>query len=57
MRAVLTELDRTTPLPTGTMLIGARPNLSDELMFDQVRSELTEIVDRIRTSDRAGCRA
>jgi len=50
LRAVLAELDRTTPLPTGTMLIGARHTGPSELTFDQVRTELTQLVDRIRAT-------
>lgn len=55
MRAVLAEIDRRTPLPTGMMLIGARPPKETELTFDQVRTELTELVDRVRTSEAPPC--
>lgn len=50
LRAVLAELDRQTPLPPGTMLIGARPQGSSELTFDRVRTELTQLVERIRNA-------
>lgn len=55
LRAVLAELDRQTPLPTGTMLIGAHSRTDVELTFDEVRSSLTELIDRIRVSEVPPC--
>ena len=43
LRALLFEIDRATPLPAGTMLIGATPR-AIELTFDQLRTELTSLV-------------
>ena len=55
LRALLTELDRRQPLPPGMMLIGARPSPDTELTFEVVRSDLTQLVDRVRTSDVRPC--
>ena len=51
LRAILAELDRTSTLPPGMMLIGARPQGDVELTFERVRSELTTLTERIRTSE------
>lgn len=48
LRAVLAEVDREQPLPTGMLLIGARRTNADELTFDQVRAELRQLIARIR---------
>lgn len=55
LRAVLTELDRIEPLPPGMLLVGPRPRQDFELTFDQVRTELSELLRRIRTSEARPC--
>lgn len=47
LRAVLRELDRTTPLPPGLLLIGGHPSLI-ELTFDELRSEVSTMVEQLR---------
>ena len=47
VRAILRDLDRRSTLPPGLLLIGGRPQ-AIELTFDQLTTELTEMVDRIR---------
>jgi len=47
VRAVLHDLDRCSTLPPGLLLVGGRPQLI-ELTFDQLTTELTEMVERIR---------
>ena len=48
MRAILADLDRRQALPTGMMIIGARPGVRTELKFDVVTAELTQLVERAR---------
>jgi ribonuclease P protein component len=48
IRAVLGEVDRTEPLPPGMLLIGARHRTPTELTFEQTRSELTQLIERVR---------
>jgi ribonuclease P protein component len=55
LRAVLAELDRQQPLPTGMMIIGARPGTRFELPFDTVSSELTQLVERARAATARDC--
>ena len=52
LRAILRELDRTEPLPPGSLLIGARPS-AIELTFDQLRTQTTDLVRSIRTEPAA----
>jgi hypothetical protein len=54
VRATLYDLDHTQPLPSGMMIIGARQGISDELTFEQVQREVTELVDRIRRAAAPG---
>jgi hypothetical protein len=37
------------------MLIGARPDITNELTFETVRTDLTRLVDRIRASEAPPC--
>jgi len=47
LRAILRELDHVEPLPPCLLLIGATPRTL-ELTFDQMRAELTSMIDVIR---------
>jgi hypothetical protein len=47
LRAILRELDRAVPLPPILLLIGPRRELI-ELTFDQLRHELTAMIEQIR---------
>lgn len=47
LKSLITDLDRERPFPPGTLLIGARPTVS-ELTFEQLRGELTSLVDEVR---------
>jgi ribonuclease P protein component len=47
LRAILAELDSVEPLPPITMLLGATPTAT-KLTFDQLHSELRQLLDRIR---------
>lgn len=47
LRALLREIDATSPLPIGALLIGAHPR-AIELTFDQLRSELTAMITELR---------
>lgn len=47
LRAILAEIDTTTPLPPITMLLGATP-AATELTFDQLQSEVQELLTTIR---------
>jgi hypothetical protein len=47
----LRELDHIEPLPPCLLLIGATPRTL-ELTFDQLRNELTSMVDQIRSQAR-----
>lgn len=49
LRAILRDLDREQPLPTGLLLIGGRPALVEQT-FDELTSTLTELVALIRRS-------
>ncbi len=49
LRALLREIDRMEPLPTGLLLIGAQPELI-ELTFDQLRLRLNDLVGAIRAT-------
>jgi ribonuclease P protein component len=55
LRALLADLDRHQPLPTGMLLISARPQLDHELTFDQVRTDLTDLIERVRASPARAC--
>jgi ribonuclease P protein component len=46
LRALLLTRQRTKPLPPGWLLIGARSGAA-ELTFDQLRSELNRLLDRL----------
>jgi ribonuclease P protein component len=52
LRAILRDLDRTDELPPVMLLIGPRPR-SIELTFDQIRQDLTSLVQEIRSQHRA----
>lgn len=47
LRAILRELDRSTPLPPGLMLIGGKPS-AIELTFDELRSETDAMISEVR---------
>jgi ribonuclease P protein component len=47
LRSILHELDRAEATPPALLLIGARPE-AIELTFDQLRSEMTALIDQIR---------
>jgi ribonuclease P protein component len=49
LRELLAELDSAEPLPPITMLLGATPAAA-KLTFDQLRSELRQLLDPIRAS-------
>jgi ribonuclease P protein component len=49
LRHIVAELDRQRPLPTGLLMIGAKPS-SIELTFDELGHELEALVASIRTS-------
>jgi ribonuclease P protein component len=49
LRAILAELDSAEPLPPITMLLGATP-AAVELTFDQLSSELRQLLDAIRSA-------
>jgi ribonuclease P protein component len=51
LRAILRELDQVEPLPPCLLLIGATPR-TFELTFDQMRTELTSMIDQIRAQTR-----
>jgi ribonuclease P protein component len=57
LRALLTELDRQEQLPAGMMLIGARPQQTTELTFENVRSDLKQLVNRVRAGEARPCSA
>jgi ribonuclease P protein component len=46
LRELLATRQRTDPLPSGFLLIGTRPGAA-ELTFDQLRAELTLLLDRL----------
>jgi hypothetical protein len=48
LRSLLREIDRTEPLPSGLLLIGARPS-AVELTFEELRVEVSAMVERCRT--------
>jgi ribonuclease P protein component len=48
LRSILRELDRTEPLPPVLMLVGVRPQ-TIELTFDQLRREITIMVEQMRS--------
>ena len=47
LRAILRELDRSTPLPPGLLLFGGKPQLI-ELTFDQLQEEVTQLMSEVR---------
>lgn len=47
LRSILAELDRSDPLPPILLLIGPR-RPAIELTFDQLRQELTALIDQVR---------
>ena len=49
LRAILAEFDSIDPLPPVTMLIGATPAAA-KLTFDQLRSELGQLLQQIRSA-------
>lgn len=57
LRALLAELDRHETLPTGMMLISARPANDFELTFERARVDLTRLVELVRASDARPCNA
>ena len=48
LRSILRELDRSDPLPPILLMIGPRPS-TIELTFDQLRQELTALIEQIRS--------
>ena len=46
IRAVLADIDRRNPLPPGTMLIGVHRQVSTEVTFAQVQTDVNRIVSR-----------
>ena len=48
LRSILQELERSGELPSGWMLLGARP-AAVELTFDQLRTELRSLLRRLPT--------
>lgn len=57
LRALISEIDRNDPLPPGMMVIGARTSGNDELTFDQIRRDLTQLIERVRTTNARACNA
>jgi RNase P protein component len=51
LRSILRELDRSDPLPPILLLIGPRPP-TIELTFDQLRQELTALIEQVRSQQR-----
>ena len=51
LRALLRELDQVEPLPPCLLLMGATPR-TFELTFEQMRVELTAMVEQIRLHSR-----
>ena len=51
LRAILRELDQVEPLPPCLLLMGATPR-TFELTFEQMRIELTAMVEQIRMHSR-----
>jgi ribonuclease P protein component len=49
LRVLVRELDRLHPLPPVLLLIGARP-AAIELTFDQLRAELSALLEVLRSS-------
>ena len=52
LRAILRELDRTEPLPPILLLIGTQSR-TIELTFDQLRRQLTALIEQIRSQNPA----
>jgi ribonuclease P protein component len=48
-REILRQIDRTTPLPPGLLLIGPTP-ATGELTFDALRTSTAELIDAVRTT-------
>lgn len=49
LREIVRELDRSTPLPPGLLLIGAKPS-AIELTFDQLTSEIEQLLRPVTTA-------
>ena len=54
LRAILTELDRSQPIPPVLLLIGVGPRAT-ELTFDQLTTEVASLIAEIRRSARPVC--
>jgi ribonuclease P protein component len=48
LRAILRDLDQSSPLPPGVLLLGGRSQLI-ELTFDQLRAETAELLREVRS--------
>ncbi len=48
LRSILIELDREQALPPGLLMIGGRPQLSEQT-FEQLKAETAALVDRLRS--------